>query len=76
MVPSRPKKEDKEKIRLHIVQRLHDGGIRQRYVPDDGLVRKSVYETRHESEVWRKRTYTCVKTEDGGIVIPRKKCAW
>ena len=40
------KKGHKERIQLRLVRMLHDGGSRhvQRYVPDDGLVRKSVYE--------------------------------
>ena len=48
----------------------------QGYVPGDGLVRKSVDEMRQRSEVWRKRMYKCVKTEDKGLVIPRRKCEW
>jgi hypothetical protein len=50
--PVKAKKGHDERIRLRLVQMFHDGGSRhvQRYVPDDGLVRKSVYETQQGFE--------------------------
>ena len=47
----------KRELQLQLVRKLHhsESSHVQRYVPENGLVRKSVYETRQRSEVWRKR---------------------